>query len=567
MKLHIYTKESASYSFDCTIEIMDDEEFDKLLQDSTIVDVLNSDEVTSIIENSDFAYDLRDAIDPLFNMESNGEFDWNEKTCEYYDLFNKHVKDCICQVEMESGKIIKQYQCVHDDCYFTFSEDCFSFCLPNFYSGNGEPIGAQLALEMVDMFMKSCHWHIGLIDSEDRLVSNISSWAKDNILDLSSIKPIVWFGKEDIVTNCWSITPDTRDLFIKTFWGNYFEGALTYICKADEGLGIYYSVWEYGLYYDPKVFVSIKENCPINIDLPNVDRTNALYNLIISIYNENKAEELPEIDIDIYSKQVIGCEVILKSEALNYIYSKPYKFHSNSLLKVDQDFIKDILWEDESYRNSFVYLKDSIIDKCDLSSCEEVGKTVWAAISDVQDCLDKSLICQIQSRNKLLKKIPLTIKLGHNNLPVEEIYNDVFIKSLIEFFKRGYWHIGYKDSSELPEIRNAMAQIIPQNGVYPVVWFNDTDEVNGKTGIWPAQQQYMLSLTWKTASDFCSHVYNNNAVHNNYRNKGAKLYKDLETEFERIKAECPIHLMDGNNPVNFEELCKVVSDYTKSNNL
>ena len=92
MKLHIYTKESASYSFDCTIEIMDDEEFDKLLQDSTIVDVLNSDEVTSIIENSDFAYDLRDAIDPLFNMESNGEFDWNEKTCEYYDLFNKHVK-------------------------------------------------------------------------------------------------------------------------------------------------------------------------------------------------------------------------------------------------------------------------------------------------------------------------------------------------------------------------------------------------------------------------------------------------------------------------------------------
>ena len=62
-------------------------------------------------------------------------------------------------------------------------------------------------------------------------------------------------------------------------WGDYYEGALPYICNAEDGLGIYYSVWEYGLDYDDSIFDDIKRSCPIDLNLANEDRTNALFNL------------------------------------------------------------------------------------------------------------------------------------------------------------------------------------------------------------------------------------------------------------------------------------------------
>lgn len=62
---------------------------------------------------------------------------------------------------------------------------------------------------------------------------------------------------------------------------------MPYICNAEGGLRIYYSVWEYCLDYDDSIFDDIKRSCPIDLNLANEDRTNALFNLIVSIYNEN----------------------------------------------------------------------------------------------------------------------------------------------------------------------------------------------------------------------------------------------------------------------------------------
>ena len=287
MKLHFYTQEKATYHFDCSIFIMDDEEFDSLIEEDEIDDILNSDEVLDMLYDCDLD-DIIEVIDSLFDKTSNGMFDWNEKTEEYYELFDNSLHMLICRLENEDDEIMKEYNCELSVGRYRFSDDILSVSLSNFYCGNGEPIGAQLALEMVELFMNTGEWHVGLIDSKNNLITNISAWAKDHILDIESIKPIVWFGRQEEVTECWSITSDTRDLFVNQFWGDYYEGALPYICKADEDL--YYSVWEYGIEFDSEIFEDIKSSCPIDLSLNNEDRANALFNLVISIYNDSKAE-------------------------------------------------------------------------------------------------------------------------------------------------------------------------------------------------------------------------------------------------------------------------------------
>ena len=559
MKLHYFTRDKASYSFESYVDIMKDEEFNLRVQEQALEDVLNSDDVLDLISDSDLS-DIIIPIDSLFDMKTNGVFDWEDKTGEYYGLFDAKIRELCCNLETELGDIVREYRCELSDGYYNFSNDTFSLSLTNFYSGNGEPIGAQLALDIVEHFMKENHWNIGFYDDKN-LITDIPNWAKEHILDIKRITPIVLFGNHDVIHDCWSITPETNDLFIKQFWGDYYEGALHFICNADAGCGIYYSVWEYGLEYDSSIFESIKTDCPINLELANEIRTNALYNLIISLYNEYKADTSPLVDKDIYSKDVIGCEIFVASNEYNYSYSKEYHFNLYKIQSLNKDKIEDILWEDEKYRTSFVYLQDLIIDKCDLSSYEHVWKTVNAVIADEQNRLNSSLLCQIRKDGKVLAQVPFSVMLNHK-LYTSEIENVVFIKSLIQFLKRGHWHIGYKEASSLPKIYNAMAQEIPQEGKYPIVWFNDSEEIVGKLGIWAAQSQYMLSLTWKSVSDFCSHVFNNIAVHNKYH--GTSLYEELKIEFERIKAECPICIKNDSEPVDFEELNNVVSNLHQS---
>jgi len=563
MKLHFRTNDKAPYFFEYSLDIIDDEEFYSLLKEKDLDEVLNSDDVLDSISDSDLS-DIIEVIDNLFDKTTNGMFDWNDKTGDYYNLFDSMLHELVCSLENEAGDIIKKYECELSDGYFDFSGNIMSISLCNFYSGNGEPIGAQLALDMVEVFMKAGNWHIGFYDSNAKLVTNISNWAKEHVLVISNIKPIVWFGNKENVCECWSITPDTRDLFVKEYWGNYYEGALPYICKADEGLGIYYSVWEYGLDYDPSIFENIKSDCPIDLNLPNEDRTNALYNLMISIYNENKADDFPLVEHNLYSKNVIACDIVVKSVVFNYTYSKQYKFDSNKLSLLDKDIIEDILWEDEDYRRSFCYLEDHVISRCDLGSCKEVWKTVKDVVSEVQSDLNNNLLCQIINDGHILREVPFTVDLDRSKLHFNKMNNDVFIKSLIEFFKRGRWYIDYKDASELPKTYNEYAKVIEQKGQYPIIWFNDSEEIIAKMAIWPAQSQYMLSLTWKNAADFCSHVFNNIEVNNEYKNNGLSLYKDLEAEFERIKSECPILIKNENEPVDFVELSRVVAEHQNS---
>lgn len=555
MKLHLYTKESAPYSFENHIDIIKDEEFRALLQEEAVEDILNGDDVRDSFYDGDLST-LETAISSMFDMTTNGVFDWNEKTGEYYDLFERMIRFLDCNVEYDSGEVIAVYDCELSE-RFHVDDNTLYLTLINFYSGNGEPIGAQLALDLVECFIKANNWNIGFYDAAGNLITDIASWSKKNKLNIQEITPIIWFGHLDDIQECWSITPNTSDLFIDSFWNNYYEGALEDICDASAGLGLYYSVWEYGLEYDESLFEGVKSRCPVDLGLANVERANALYNLIVSIYNEHKNDEFPVIQKDLYLQDVIECDLHITSDVFHYSYTKPYRFKPIQLGVLDKSRIEEILFEDSEYIKSFVYLKDTVIDRCDLSSCQNVRKSINSAILIVQEQLNNSLSCQIQKNGRVLQAISYSVDLSDNTyLPQKEIYDIVFMKALIEFFKRGYWHIGYKEPSQLPQKNNAYSEITYKEGAYPVVWFNDSDEIIVRLGIWNAQEQSMLSITWRSVSDLCTEVFFKNDLHY-YYGKTA-LYSELEKEFNRVKAECPIQIRSGKEPVDFTELEEVV---------
>lgn len=288
MRLHYFTENSAPYSFESIIDLLDDETFKSLNLREEVDEILNGEEVQDVLCDI-YWDDLSSVIAALFDMATNGVFDWNEKTEEYYEHYDKMLHFLCCNLENESGRIIASYTCKLSDTR-AFENGVHSFYLPNFYSGNGEPEGAQLALNLIETFMKSNQWNIGFYDADGILISDIASWAKNNIdLDIVSIKPVVWFGHADDLQECWSITPETTDQHIEDFWGDFYEGALEDICDASSGLGIYYSVWEYGLDYDESIFSDIRKNCPICLDLPQKERADALFKLVTSLYNENKS--------------------------------------------------------------------------------------------------------------------------------------------------------------------------------------------------------------------------------------------------------------------------------------
>ena len=218
MKLHFYTKESAPYSFESFVDLFEDEEFKSLIREEKIEVIINSEEACEAFYDGDLDK-LEEAIASLFDMNTNGVFDWTQKTDEYYDHFNRMIKYMNCKVEYDSGEIIAEYDCDLSDIFHLDGHTLY-ITLTNFYSGNGEPIGAQLALNLVERFMETNQWHVGLYDSKGLLVTDIESWAKNNKLDTQTITPVVWFGHKDDIQECWSITPKTSDSFIDEFWND-----------------------------------------------------------------------------------------------------------------------------------------------------------------------------------------------------------------------------------------------------------------------------------------------------------------------------------------------------------
>ena len=289
MKLHFFTKELAPFSFELYIDIIDDEEFKSWNQEEDIDSILSNDDIQDMIREEDWS-DLSYTIGSLFDKTTDGVFDWVEKTKEYYAHFNRMLHYLNCALECDgSGETIADYTC--ELCYEQsgFKNHLFSLYLPDFYCENGEPEGARLALSIIARFLKTNQWHIGFYDTNDRLITDITTWSKSNKLDIQAIKPIVWFGRIDTIHECWSITLKTTDSFMKKFWGGNLEGALSYICNGNAGAGIYYSIWEFGLYSGYMDFDDIKSQCPIDLNLDSISRANALFNLVESVYNEKKA--------------------------------------------------------------------------------------------------------------------------------------------------------------------------------------------------------------------------------------------------------------------------------------
>lgn len=551
MKLHIYTKENLHYQFEHNLYLINDEEFRSRLEDKELLGFLNSDDIIDLLIDEDWT-NLRELVDAQFDRTINGVFDWEEKTCDYYEHFDNMLHYLICDLEYDTGSVAGTYTCSLSD-HWGFDNEILHLSIDNFHAGMGEPEGAQLALDLVDDFMRSNKWHIAFFDKNKTLIKDVIEWSRCNFLDINTIVPVVWFGKEDYIPECWSITPETTDLFIKEFWGDYYEGALPHICKADCGLGIYYSVWEYGLDYDMQIFEDVKNSCPIDITLANVERCNALYNLIVSIYNVNKGDQFQSVESDLYLHDVVECNIILKNESFSYLYIKPSRFKLSKLNEIDGNLIEAILLEDLSYRESFLFLKDKVLENCSLESCDKVWEKTSLSLAHIQDLFNNGLICHIMKESAILSTVSYSVDI-RPFIPRSELDDIVFIKSLINFLKRGCWRSGYFEASRLPVIYDEYARVIPQEGVYAVIWFNDSDEIRPKLGIWSAHSQYILSRIWESASSFCSHAFGNNRVHNNFRNNGHPLYYELDKVFEDAKAKCPIKIIGGKDPIDFNEL-------------
>ena len=169
MKFHFYTKQGSPYNFEYYIDVCSDDEFISKLNSEELLTILNSEDMLDLFRDADWA-DLKDMIGTSFDMTTDGVFDWDDKTGEYYDHYDLMLHHLICDLELDSGRIIDSYVCSLSDAW-EFANGVFSIYINNFYCGNGEPEGAQLALNIVDNFIRSNQWNIGFYDESNVLIT------------------------------------------------------------------------------------------------------------------------------------------------------------------------------------------------------------------------------------------------------------------------------------------------------------------------------------------------------------------------------------------------------------
>lgn len=195
MKLHFYTDKGSSYSYD---DIMDlDMKDDDILSSYkeyiaahgkssgsyTIEEYLSdnySEDIVELLSDCDCC-DLQDAIDGLFFYSTNGQFDWGDVTGSYYNNFDKMVSELKCDLQFDNDSIVSSFSAILNDGFSFVSSHSIELCLSNFYSGNGEPVGATATLEIIDKFMNNHSWHSGFYD-KGNLITDIKEWSKSNQL-------------------------------------------------------------------------------------------------------------------------------------------------------------------------------------------------------------------------------------------------------------------------------------------------------------------------------------------------------------------------------------------------
>ena len=129
MKWYIYTKENAPFEFEYHLAINSIAEEELLAKFETFKNKkIVLDETYSIIEyikdefddleladdfyEKDWYCELRDLIDNHFDFTTNGEFDINEKSTDYYNLYEKMVRYFKCDLKFDSGELISSFDCV-----------------------------------------------------------------------------------------------------------------------------------------------------------------------------------------------------------------------------------------------------------------------------------------------------------------------------------------------------------------------------------------------------------------------------------------------------------------------
>ena len=285
MKLKLLSKDTTPVRFEDLIELTDDLE---IISKGMDVDanMFNNDKFLKFFINdiNNIWWDpgcenLMEWIDSQFDYTSKGEFSWECWSDEYYELHNQLMSHLMCYVISDNGDILREFKCklAVDGVRVNLINNIIELPLPDFYTGNGELAGVKLAMRLIEHFIISNVWHIGLIDENGQLASDNELLQNSNAQKLT---PIVWFGLEESPTECWSITTETTDEELEEFWGDYISFEI--VCGADSMFD--YTIMEYGEDFDHRLFDHVKTTCPINLKASKGEREKALWDLILKSY-------------------------------------------------------------------------------------------------------------------------------------------------------------------------------------------------------------------------------------------------------------------------------------------
>lgn len=176
MRWHIVSQTSAPYS--CEVFYKITQECSKIFsskykeasqlkqklsyQDYISTDILIQDELLASLENFNWE-EVRDTIDNLFIIPDCGEFDWEDECTRYYNHFENMVSYLKCILESDSGSTLAEFDVKFSD-DFKFQGDKLYTSFPCFYCGNGEKEGTELALCIIENYMRN-HYKECIIDT------------------------------------------------------------------------------------------------------------------------------------------------------------------------------------------------------------------------------------------------------------------------------------------------------------------------------------------------------------------------------------------------------------------